>query len=67
MRISTDLPQTRPHFEKIAARQLLQAAVSPTGARAVFETHGEIVTVPVEKGDIRNLTRTPAIADRDPS
>jgi tricorn protease len=67
VRISADLPQTRPHFEKIAARQLTQAAISPTGARAVFETHGEIVTVPAEKGDIRNLTCTPAVADRDPS
>ncbi len=67
VRLSADLPQTRPHFEKIAARQLSQAAISPTGARAVFETHGEIVTVPAEKGDMRNLTRSPAIADRDPS
>ena len=67
VRIAADLPQTRPHFEKIAARQLTQAAISPTGARAVFETHGEIITVPAEKGDIRNLTRTPATADRDPS
>ena len=67
VRLSADLPQTRPHFEKIAARQLSQAALSPTGARAVFETHGEIVTVPAEKGDMRNLTRSPAIADRDPS
>jgi len=67
VRISADLPQTRPHFEKIPARQLSQAAISPTGARAVFETHGEIITAPAEKGDLRNLTRTPAIADRDPS
>ncbi|MSU51476.1 MAG: protease [Opitutus sp.] len=67
VRISTDLPQPRPHFEKVAARHLSQAAISPTGARAVFETHGEIIAVPAEKGDVRNLTRTPAVADRDPS
>ena len=67
VRISADLPQTRPHFEKVPAKELTQASLSPTGARAVFETHGEIVTVPAEKGDIRNLTRTPAVADRDPS
>jgi tricorn protease len=35
--------------------------------RAVFETHGEILTVPAEKGDIRNITKSPAVADRDPS
>ena len=33
----------------------------------MFEIHGEIVTVPAEKGDIRNLTNSPAIADRDPA
>ena len=35
--------------------------------RAVFEAWGEIFTVPTDKGDIRNLTRSPAVADRDPS
>lgn len=67
VRLAADLAQTRPHFEKITAKQLAQAAISPTGARAVFETHGEIITVPAEKGDIRNLTRTSAVADRDPA
>ena len=37
------------------------------GARAVFEARGEILTVPAEKGDIRNLTRTTAVAERDPA
>ena len=67
VRVAADLPQTRPHFEKVTVRQLQNAAISPTGARAVFETHGEIITVPAEKGDIRNLTRSPAIADRSPA
>jgi tricorn protease len=56
-----------PHFEKLSADRILSAGISPTGARAVFETHGEIVTVPAEKGDIRNLTNSPAVADRDPA
>ena len=33
----------------------------------MFEAWGEIFTVPTDKGDIRNLTRSPAVADRDPS
>ena len=41
--------------------------ISPTGARAVFEAHGEILTVPAEKGDVRNLTNSPAVAERDPA
>ena len=67
VRLTADLPQTRPHFEKVGAKQILAADLSPTGARAVFETRGEILTVPAEKGDIRNLTRTPGVADRNPA
>ncbi len=67
VRLNADLPQTRPYFAKVAARQLAGASISPSGARAVFEARGEIVTVPAEKGDIRNLTRSTAVADRDPA
>jgi tricorn protease len=66
IRIAGDLPTTRPHFEK-AGDKIQNAAISPTGARAVFEARGEIFTVPAEKGDIRNLTRTSAVAERDPA
>jgi tricorn protease len=45
----------------------LNSALSPTGARALFEARGEIITVPAEKGDVRNLTNTTSVADRDPS
>jgi tricorn protease len=64
--VSGDLPETRAHFEKVA-EQIQNAAISPTGARAVFEAHGEILTVPAEKGDIRNLTRTANVEERDPA
>ncbi|MGA9779281.1 MAG: PDZ domain-containing protein [Verrucomicrobiia bacterium] len=67
VRIAADLPQVRPHFEKIKTNDIRNLGISPTGKRAVFETHGEIFTVPAEKGDIRNLTLSPAVADRDPS
>ena len=66
IRIAGDLPSTRPHYEKVADR-IDNAGISPSGARAVFEARGEIFTVPAEKGDVRNLTHTPAVADRDPS
>ena len=64
--IAADLVQVRPHFEKVA-KQINNAAISPTGVRAVFEAHGEILTVPAEKGDIRDITNSPGVADRDPS
>lgn len=66
IRLNGDFPAARPHFVK-AAEQIQNANVSPTGARAVFEAHGEILTVPAEHGDIRNLTNSPAVADRDPA
>jgi tricorn protease len=64
--IAGDLPATRAHFEK-AGDKVAAAAISPTGVRAVFEVHGDIFTVPGDKGDIRNLTRTTAVAERDPA
>ncbi len=66
VRVAADMPQVRPHFEKVG-EHLLNANISPTGQRAVFEAHGEIFTVPAEKGDIRDLTRTPGAAERDPA
>ncbi len=65
--ISADLPEVRPRFEKLTAAKIENAAISPTGQRAVFEAHGEVLTVPAEKGDIRNLTAAPSVADRDPA
>ena len=65
--VSGDLDAVRPHFAKIEAKVIQNFGISPTGARAVFEAWGEIFTVPTDKGDIRNLTRSPAVADRDPA
>ena len=64
--IAADLTEVRPHFQNVA-RELRNAAISPTGVRAVFEAHGEILTVPAEKGDIRNLTNTPGVMERTPA
>jgi tricorn protease len=64
--VSGDLPSLRPSFEKLASR-ISNANLSPSGARAVFEARGEIFTVPAEKGDVRNLTNTPGVAERYPS
>ena len=61
-----DLPEVRPHYVK-AGDRIAESQISPNGARAVFEARGEILTVPAEKGDIRNLTKTAGIMERDPS
>ncbi|MBM3306446.1 MAG: peptidase S41, partial [Candidatus Aminicenantes bacterium] len=64
--VATDLPELRERFAK-GSQWIRAAAVSPSGARAVFEFRGEIVTVPAEKGDPRNLTRTPGAHERSPA
>ena len=68
VRIAADMPQLRPHLLALdPAKDVLAAGISPTGQRAVFEAHGEIFTVPAEKGDIRDITNTPGVAERDPA
>lgn len=65
--IGADFPMIRPHLEKVDPSQVLHAALSPSGKRAVFEVRGDLMSVPAEKGDGRNLTQSPGVADRDPA
>ncbi len=67
IRVTGDIEAVRPHFAKVEPKRIVNFNISPTGARAVFEAWGEIWTVPTDKGDIRNLTHSPAVADRDPA
>src|SRR5215213_1184627 len=64
--LNGDLPQVRPRYERVAQR-VQAVAISASGARAVFEARGEILSVPAEKGNARNLTNTPGVMERDPS
>ncbi len=64
--ISTDAIETRERFAK-DAKWIRNSTVSPSGSRAAMEFRGEIVTVPAEKGDPRNLTHSPGIHERSPS
>jgi tricorn protease len=63
--VASDLVEARPRWVK-GAKYIRNASVSPSGARAVFEFRGEIVTVPAEKGDPRNLTNTVDVHERSP-
>src|ERR1700733_8948548 len=65
IQVQGDFPALRAKFLNVA-RMLGSPAVSPNGARAVFAAHGEIITVPAEKGDPRNLTNTPGVMEREP-
>lgn len=66
VRVSGDLAEVRERLVKVGDR-LGSPAISPTGMRAVFEARGEILTVPAEKGDPRNLTNTSNVMERYPA
>lgn len=65
--IHGDLPSLTPRIRQITAKEVQNVALSPTGVRVVAEAHGDIFTLPAEKGDTRNITRTPGSAERDPA
>ena len=64
--IPSDLLLTRPSFKKVGA-SIGEFAVSRTGKRAVVEARGDIFTVPAEKGEWRNITKTQGIRERAPA
>ena len=64
--VSGDLEELRERFVKVGTR-LTNASISPSGVRVVFEGRGEIITVPEEKGDARNLTNTLGVMERSPA
>jgi tricorn protease len=63
--IGADLVELRPRFVK-GPEWIRAMSVSPSGARVALEYRGEIVTVPAEKGDPRNITATVGVHERAP-
>lgn len=66
IQVKGDLNWGRPRWNDLSAGNLTNASLSPTGKRALFESRGEVFTVPKENGDWRNITNTPGAADRSP-
>src|ERR1700686_1386006 len=64
--IAADLLELRSRFVK-GAKYIRSADISPSGSRAVFDFRGDIITVPAEKGDFRNLTLTTGVHEKFPS
>lgn len=50
---------------KNVAKDIAGSTISPDGKRAAFVAHGEVFSVPAEKGPTRNLTRTSGIHERN--
>jgi tricorn protease len=67
--VAADLPETRPRFVKETKERkyIREFSLSPTGVRVAVNFRGEIVTVPADKGDVRNLTNTPGANEVSPA
>jgi tricorn protease len=64
--IAADLLELRPRWAK-GSKWVRNASLSPSGNRVAIEFRGEIITLPREKGDDRNLTQSPAVHERSPA
>ncbi len=64
--VPADLPETRSRWAS-GAKWVRSLDLSPSGNRVAVEFRGEILSVPAEKGDARNLTRTPGSHERNPA
>ncbi len=56
----------RPRYVE-AASDIRNFNISPTGQRALFESRGEIISVPREKGDARNISLSAGSHERFPA
>lgn len=66
IRVQADFAGLQPRTVKVA-KKITNGSISPTGVRAAFEARGEIFTAPLKKGDIRNLSHSDGVAERDPA
>ncbi len=64
--IAADLLELRPRYVQ-GPSYIRRVDFSPAGARVVFDFRGDIVTVPAEKGDARNITMTTGVHENSPS
>lgn len=65
IQLKGDFPWLQPQW-KNAGAMLSNGSLSPSGKRALFEARGEIISVPVDKGDFRNLTQSTGSREHDP-
>ena len=64
--IAADLLELRPRFVQ-GSKNIRSVDISPTGSRVVFDFRGDIITLPYEKGDPRNITLTTNVHEKYPS
>jgi tricorn protease len=62
--IENDQVSSRSRIANVA-KYITNYEIAPDGKRALFGARGEIFTVPAKNGDIRDLTNTPGVHERD--
>jgi tricorn protease len=60
-----DFPWAATKWEDVTASGKA-ASLSPNGKRVIIESRGDIFTVPIEFGTVRNITESSNVADRAP-
>lgn len=64
--LEADAPYNRPRYVEMKSA-IRQFDISPKGVRALFESRGEIFSVPKEKGEARNISNSPGSYEKFPS
>jgi tricorn protease len=62
--VAAQAVQTRPQW-KDASSSITSARLSATGKRVVVSARGDVFTVPVKDGSVRNLTQTSGVREKD--
>lgn len=62
--LQADSAQLRPQFKDLA-RLLADAQLSPSGKRVLVGARGEIFSLPVKDGSVRNLTGSSGVREKD--
>lgn len=65
IKITTDLLELRQRFVS-GENYVRSISISPSGARAVVDFRGDIITVPAKNGDPKNITESPGIHEKFP-
>lgn len=64
--IAADLLELRPRFVS-GPNYIRSASISPSGSRIVADFRGDILSIPAQKGDFRNLTASPGAHEKYPA
>ncbi|MCV2364366.1 PDZ domain-containing protein [Paucibacter sp. DJ1R-11] len=64
IQLQAQAPQAREQWRD-ASRQISSAQLSNTGKRVLVSARGDVYTVPVKDGSIRNLTQSAGVREKD--